>query len=66
MLFAIGIGLLVVWAIAVAGPFALGEIVHGVLLVGLLLLLIAFAKARDAAAAEEQRARKRSGDTPAP
>jgi hypothetical protein len=50
MLFTIGAALLVVWAIGAAGPFAVGEIVHALLLVGLMVLLLAFLKARDAAA----------------
>jgi fatty acid desaturase len=50
VLFIIGAALLVVWAIGAAGPFAIGEIVHALLLAGLWLLLLAFLKARDAAA----------------
>jgi hypothetical protein len=42
---------LIVWVIAVAGPFEGGQMVHGLLLVGLMLLLLAFMKARDAATA---------------
>jgi hypothetical protein len=41
--------LLVVWAIALIGPFEIGQAVHVLLLVGLMLLLLAFMKARDAA-----------------
>jgi fatty acid desaturase len=50
VLFITGTALLVVWAIGAAGPFAIGEIVHALLLAGLWLLLLAFLKARDAAA----------------
>jgi hypothetical protein len=50
VLFIIGAALLVVWAIGAAGPFAVGQIVHALLLAGLWLLLLAFLKARDAAA----------------
>jgi hypothetical protein len=68
MLSAVALTLLVVWLIAVGGPFEVGQMAHGLLLVGLMLLLLAFLKARDAATS---RARKvtssvRKADTPRP
>lgn len=51
MLFKIGIVLLVAWLLGVIGVYSVGNRVHILLLVGLMLLLLAFAKARDAAAA---------------
>jgi hypothetical protein len=51
MLLTIGVGLLVLWTIGVAGPFDAGQLVHLLLLIGLMLLLIAFVKARDVALA---------------
>jgi hypothetical protein len=62
MLFTVAFTFLAVWVIAVAGPFGVGQMAHGLLLVGLMLLLLAFLKARDAAAA---RAREVSASTPA-
>jgi hypothetical protein len=49
MLFKIALALLCVWGLGVAGVYAVGQIVHVLLLVGLLLLLLSFAKAHDAA-----------------
>jgi len=49
MLFKIAIVLLSVWIIGVVGLFEVGDLVHVLLLGGLLLLLMAFAKAREAA-----------------
>jgi hypothetical protein len=49
MLFKVALGLLVVWGLGIAGVYAAGQIVHVLLLVGLLLLLLSFAKAHDAA-----------------
>jgi hypothetical protein len=49
MLFKVALALLVIWALGVAGVYAAGQIVHVLLLVGLLLLLLSFAKAHDAA-----------------
>jgi hypothetical protein len=49
MLLKIALALLVVWALGVAGVYAVGQIVHVLLLVGLMLLLLSFAKAHDAA-----------------
>jgi hypothetical protein len=49
MLFKIAIVLLSVWIIGVVGLFEVGDLVHVLLLGGLWLLLMAFAKAREAA-----------------
>ena len=62
MLSTVALTFLVVWVIAVAGPFDVGQMAHGLLLVGLMLLLLAFMKARDAAAAA--RAREVAARTP--
>lgn len=51
MLFAVALTFLVVWVTAAAGLFEGGQLIHALLLVGLMLLLLAFLKARDAAAA---------------
>lgn len=49
MLFKIALGLLLVWALGIAGVYAIGQVVHVLLLVGLMLLLLSFAKAHDSA-----------------
>jgi hypothetical protein len=49
MLFKIALALLFVWGLGIAGVYAIGQIVHVLLLVGLMLLLLSFAKAHDAA-----------------
>jgi hypothetical protein len=49
MLFKIAVVLLIVWLCGVLGLYQAGEIVHVLLLVGMLLMLMAFLKARDAA-----------------
>jgi hypothetical protein len=49
MLFKVALALLVAWGLGIAGVYAAGEIVHVLLLVGLLLLLLSFAKAHEAA-----------------
>ena len=49
MLLKIAIVLLMVWIIGVVGVFEVGDLVHVLLLVGLMLLLLAFVKAREAA-----------------
>jgi hypothetical protein len=54
MLFTVAFTFLAVWVIAAAGPFGVGQMAHGLLLVGLMLLLLAFMKTRDAAAAAER------------
>ena len=49
MLFKIAVLLLVVWLIDAVGVYEIGsKLVHVLLLVGLMLLLLAFLKARDA------------------
>ena len=50
MLFTIALALLFVWALGIAGVYAVGQIVHVLLLVGLMLILLSVAKAHDAAA----------------
>lgn len=51
MLFTVASVLLVAWLCGVVGLYSIGDVVHVALLVGLMLLLIAALKARDAAAA---------------
>jgi uncharacterized membrane protein len=49
MLFKVAFVLLILWLLGMAGVYPAGEYVHALLLVGLMLLLMAFLKARDAA-----------------
>jgi len=49
MLLKIGLVLLVAWLLGIVGLYRLGQNVHFLLLVGLMLLLLGFLKARDAA-----------------
>jgi hypothetical protein len=49
MFFKIALVLLSLWLIGVTGVFDIGDLVHVLLLVGLMLLLLAFLRARDAA-----------------
>ena len=49
MLFRAALLLLAAWVAGILGVFRVGEIVHVLLLIGLLLLLLGFMKARDAA-----------------
>lgn len=49
MLFKIAFVLLVVWLLGVLGAYPAGDLVHVLLLVSLMLLLLAFLRARDAA-----------------
>lgn len=49
MLLYIAFALLVAWALGMLGLFEVGKMVHVPLLVGLLLLLLAFLQARDVA-----------------
>ena len=51
MLLKIGFVLLVAWLLGVLGLYRVGDLVHVLLLVGLLLLLLGALKGRDAAAA---------------
>jgi hypothetical protein len=50
MLFKIALALLFAWGLGIAGVYGVGQIVHVLLLIGLMLLLLSFAKAHDAAA----------------
>jgi Family of unknown function (DUF5670) len=61
MLFKIAFALLAIWVLGVIGLYSAGDLVHVLLLVGLMLLLLAFLKARDAAA---RRALGQSADRP--
>ena len=49
MLFKLAVVLLILWLLGVAGVYQVGEFVHALLLVGLMLLMMGFIKARDAA-----------------
>jgi hypothetical protein len=49
MLLTIALGILLLWVLGVSGLFAVGQMVHVLLLVGLMLLLLSFAKGRDTA-----------------
>jgi hypothetical protein len=49
MLFKIALALLATWLLGVLGAYEVGDLVHVPLLVGLMLLLLAFLRARDAA-----------------
>ena len=48
MLFKAGFVLLTLWLLGMAGVYPAGEYVHVLLLVGLMVLLLAILKARDA------------------
>lgn len=48
MILYIAVALLVAWTLGMLGVFALGNLVHVLLLVGLLLLLVVFLQMRDA------------------
>jgi len=50
MLFKTALVLLVAWLLGVFGLYRVGDLVHILLLVGLMMLLLAFLKARDAVA----------------
>ena len=50
MLFKVAFVSLIAWLLGVLGLYRVGDLVHVLLLVGLWLLLIAFLRARDAAA----------------
>jgi hypothetical protein len=49
MLFKIAIALLIVWLLGMSGVYHVGNLAHVFLLVGLMLLLLAVLKAREAA-----------------
>ncbi|MGH8636934.1 MAG: lmo0937 family membrane protein [Burkholderiales bacterium] len=61
MLFKIALVLLSLWLIGVVGVYNVGDLVHVLLLVGLMFLLLAFLRARDAAT---RRAAGGSADRP--
>lgn len=50
MLFTVALILLAAWLLGVLGLYAAGDAVHVLLLIGLMLLLLSFLRARDAAA----------------
>ena len=49
MLFKVALVVLMAWLLGVLGVYRVGDLVHVLLLVGLMLLLPAFLKARDTA-----------------
>jgi hypothetical protein len=49
MLFKVGLVLLAVWLLGLVGVYRIGDLFHVFLLVGLMLLLLGFLHARDAA-----------------
>jgi hypothetical protein len=49
MFFKIAFALLIAWVLGVVGIYRVGDLVHVLLLVGLMLLLLAFVRAREAA-----------------
>jgi hypothetical protein len=49
MLFKIAFVLLIAWVVGVLGLYQVGDLVHVLLVGGLMLLLLAFLRARDAA-----------------
>jgi hypothetical protein len=49
MLIKIGLVLLAVWLLGLVGVYRIGDLFHVFLLVGLMLLLLGFLRARDAA-----------------
>lgn len=53
MLFKAALVLLISWLLGVVGVYNIGRAVHVLLLVGLLLLLLATTKARDAAVSRD-------------
>ena len=49
MIFAIGLILLAVWLLGLIGVYRIGDLFHGFLLLGLMLLLLGSLQARDVA-----------------
>lgn len=49
MLFRVAFVLLIAWLLGVLGLYRVGDLVHVLLLVGLMVLMLAFLRARDAA-----------------
>ena len=60
MLLKIALVLLVAWLLGVLGLYRVGDLVHVLLLVGLMLLLLGFLKAREAAVAAQRGVNDRS------
>ena len=60
MLFKVALVLLVLWLLGLSGVYDIGDLVHGLLLVGLMLLLLAFLNARDAAVRSAAGERKKA------
>ena len=56
MLLKIGMVLLAVWLVGVLGIYKAGDLVHVLLLIGLMLLLLGSLRARDAALAAARQA----------
>ena len=50
MLFKIALVLLALWLLGITGVYQIGDLVHAFLLAGVMLLLLAFLYAREAAA----------------
>ena len=60
MLLKIAMVLLAAWLLGVVGVYSVGDRVHVLLLVGLMLLLLGIVRARDAALAAAREADRRS------
>jgi hypothetical protein len=58
MLVKTGFVLLIAWLVGILGLFQAGDLVHVLLLVGLMLLMLGALKSRDAAIAAERRVGK--------
>ena len=54
MIFKIALVLLMAWVLGVVGLYSIGEAVHVLLLVGLMLLLVGVLRARDDAARQSK------------
>ncbi len=54
MLFKVAVALLIIWGLGIAGVYAVGQIVHVLLLLGLMLLLLSVAKAQEAATRKQR------------
>jgi hypothetical protein len=61
MLLKIALVLLAAWLVGVLGVYSVGDAVHVLLLVGLMLLLLGFLRARDAAIATARHLDQSSG-----
>ena len=60
MLFKVSLVLLVGWLVGVLGVYSVGRLHHVLLLVALMLMLLSFARTREAAMSEAQRNSDRS------